>query len=226
MRDSNSRGVAPSTLAKCAPQRPWRAGIVREVRLSVPADRGGRTRTQASETIIETTSRPAAMKPGPWMSRRAGAWRPWGRARSIRSGLQPCRPGAWLPADHPGRPRPRQVMEHPPRQPRASAEPGTVWCGGRRVAHDAASIQPGPAIARLSHRGHGTTATTGSKPALKGGRIPALYLLRPGRADADADNWSRPVVCPAGTKASGLARAVVVDRIVQVQTGREGSWLR
>jgi hypothetical protein len=37
------------------------------------------------------------------------------------------------------------------------------------VADDATSIQPGPAIARLSHPGHGTTATTAASRRSKAG---------------------------------------------------------
>ena len=56
------------TLSKCAYWRPRQAGTVRDLRLSVQADRAGQPRTQAIEATIETTSRPTAMKPGPLLS--------------------------------------------------------------------------------------------------------------------------------------------------------------
>jgi hypothetical protein len=46
----------PNTLSKCEHQCPRNAGTVHDLRLSAPADRAGRPRTQANETTVETMS--------------------------------------------------------------------------------------------------------------------------------------------------------------------------
>jgi hypothetical protein len=54
MRDSNSRGLAPNTLSKYAPQRSGQAGVVRDLGGLQLVGLGGRPRTQANETANET----------------------------------------------------------------------------------------------------------------------------------------------------------------------------
>src|SRR5215470_6421260 len=54
MRDSNSRGVAPNTLSKCAPQRSCQAGTVRDLRSELAVGTGEPRCTQADETTNET----------------------------------------------------------------------------------------------------------------------------------------------------------------------------
>ena len=54
MRDSNSRGVAPNTLSKYAPEHSCQAGVVRDLGGLQLVGLGGRPRTQANETANET----------------------------------------------------------------------------------------------------------------------------------------------------------------------------
>src|SRR5215469_12381795 len=56
MGDPNSRGVAPNTLSKCAPQRSWQAVPVRDLGWPWPLGLSGRSRIPANETTNEAAA--------------------------------------------------------------------------------------------------------------------------------------------------------------------------
>src|SRR5262249_42020489 len=77
MRDSNSRGVAPNTLSKCAPHRSRQAGTVRDLGGTLMMCPAERPRTQVNETANETAIWAGIFAQGLWtlyvLRRKAGA---------------------------------------------------------------------------------------------------------------------------------------------------------